>query len=136
MSAVFLSKALLDSSEHFHNATHTFKEHGIDISEAKVNFAQMIDRKTKGGAADNCDGIEFLMKKNKITVYNGHGSFNNETTININKPDGSEEQIESTKAIIATGSKPSTLPFITIDKKRIITSTEALSLTEIAEITW
>lgn len=124
------SKALLDSSEHFHNATHTFKEHGIDISEAKVNFAQMIDRKTKVVQQMN-SGVEFLMKKNKITVYNGHGFFINETTININKPDGSEEQIESTNTIIATGSKPSTLPFITIDKKRIITSTEALSLTEL-----
>ncbi|MDB5228089.1 MAG: dihydrolipoyl dehydrogenase [Bacteroidota bacterium] len=124
------SKALLDSSEHFHNATHTFKEHGIDISEAKVNFAQMIDRKTKVVQQMN-SGVEFLMKKNKITVYNGHGFFINETTININKADGTEEQIESTNTIIATGSKPSTLPFLTIDKKRIITSTEALSLTEL-----
>src|SRR3954471_12354143 len=99
------SKALLDSSEHFHNATHTFKEHGIDISEAKVNFAQMIDRKTKVVQQMN-SGVEFLMKKNKITVYTGHGFFINETTININRPDGTEEQIESTNTIIATGSKP------------------------------
>ena len=56
------SKALLDSSEHFHNATHTFKEHGIDISEAKVNFAQMIDRKIKVVQQMN-SGVEFLMKK-------------------------------------------------------------------------
>jgi dihydrolipoamide dehydrogenase len=78
-----------------------------------------------------CDGINFLMKKNKITVYQGHGSFENKTTIQIKKEDGSVEKIESTKTIIATGSKPSSLPGIDIDKKRIIASTEALELTEV-----
>jgi dihydrolipoamide dehydrogenase len=124
------SKALLDSSEHFYNAGHTFKEHGIDINEPKVNIKQMIERK-RGVVKMSTDGINYLMKKNKITVYTGHGSFENTTTINIAKADGSKEQIESTKTIIATGSKPSSLPGIEIDKKRIITSTEALELQEI-----
>ena len=78
-----------------------------------------------------CDGINFLMKKNKITVYTGVGSFDSKTIINITKADGTKEQIESAKTIIATGSKPSSLPSIAIDKKRIITSTEALEMTEI-----
>jgi len=56
------SKALLDSSEHFHNAAHTFKEHGIDIAEPKVNFPQMIKRKGEV-VQSNVDGIAFLMKK-------------------------------------------------------------------------
>jgi dihydrolipoamide dehydrogenase len=123
------SKALLDSSEHFHNAMHNFKEHGIDISEPKVNIKQMIERK-RGVVKMTCDGINFLMKKNKITVLTGHGSFINKNTIEIAN-DGKKTQIETAKTIIATGSKPSSLPFIQIDKKRIITSTEALELTEV-----
>lgn len=125
------SKALLDSSEHYHNALHTFKEHGIELQETPtINFEQFIARKSKV-VENTCGGIDFLMKKNKITVYHGHGSFVNATTIAIKKEDGSEEQIESAKTIIATGSKPSTLPFLPIDKTRIITSTEALSLKEL-----
>jgi dihydrolipoamide dehydrogenase len=124
------SKALLDSSEHYHAATHTFKEHGIDLTDAKVNFMQMIARKQKV-VDQNCDGIDFLMKKNKITVYHGHGSFTDKNTISIKKQDGTEEKIVAARVIIATGSKPSSLPFIQIDKKRIITSTEALSLVEL-----
>lgn len=124
------SKALLDSSEHYYNASHTFTEHGIELKDLKVNLKQMIKR--KGDVVkQTCDGINFLMKKNKITVFNGHGSFINKNTIEVASGDGKKVQIESTKTIIATGSKPSSLPGITIDKKRIITSTEALELTEI-----
>jgi dihydrolipoamide dehydrogenase len=124
------SKALLDSSEHFYNAVHHFEEHGIEVKAPKVNLKQMIERK-RGVVKMTCDGINFLMKKNKITVYTGVGSFESKTVINITKADGTKEQIESTKFIIATGSKPSSLPSIAIDKKRIITSTEALEMTEI-----
>jgi dihydrolipoamide dehydrogenase len=124
------SKALLDSSEHFHNAVHNFEEHGIEVKSPKVNIKQMIERK-RGVVKMTCDGINFLMKKNKITVYTGVGSFESKTLINITKTDGSKEQIESVKTIIATGSKPSSLPGIEVDKKRIITSTEALEMTEI-----
>jgi dihydrolipoamide dehydrogenase len=124
------SKALLDSSEHYYNASHTFTEHGIELKDLKVNLKQMIKR--KGDVVkQTCDGINFLMKKNKITVFNGHGSFINKNTIEVASGDGKKVQIVSTKTIIATGSKPSSLPGITIDKKRIITSTEALELTEI-----
>ena len=127
------SKALLDSSEHFHNATHTFKEHGIDLkSEPKVNLGQMIKRK-QDVVDQTVGGINFLMKKNKIDVYHGHGSFENKNTINITKDDGSAESIVTDKSIIATGSKPASLPFISIDKKRIITSTEALKMTEVSK---
>jgi dihydrolipoamide dehydrogenase len=124
------SKALLDSSEHFYNAVHHFEEHGIDVKSPKVNIKQMIERK-RGVVKMTVDGINFLMKKNKITVYTGHGSFVTKNTIEIARADGSKEQIESAKTIIATGSKPSTLPGIEIDKKRIITSTEALELSEV-----
>jgi dihydrolipoamide dehydrogenase len=124
------SKALLDSSEHFHNAAHTFKEHGIDISEPKANIAQMIKRKA-GVVKSNVDGIAYLMKKNKIEVLTGVGSFVDKNTIKITSKDGKESQITTEKVIIATGSKPTPLPFAPFDKKRIISSTEALELKEI-----
>ncbi|OWY21539.1 dihydrolipoyl dehydrogenase [Sphingobacteriales bacterium UPWRP_1] len=127
------SKALLDSTEHYHNALHNFKAHGINIDGAlKVDFEQMLKRKDQV-VKQTCDGVSFLMKKNKIDVFTGHGSFIDKNTIKIAKPDGSAQTIETGKTIIATGSKPATLPFITIDKQRIITSTEALKLPEIPQ---
>ncbi len=124
------SKALLDSSEHFYNAVHSFKEHGIDISEPKANITQMIKR--KGDVVkQTCDGITYLMKKNKIDVHTGGGSFIDKNTIKIIGNDGKEKTITTEKVIIATGSKPTPLPFAAFDKKRIISSTEALVLKEI-----
>ncbi|MEM7485965.1 MAG: dihydrolipoyl dehydrogenase [Bacteroidota bacterium] len=125
------SKALLDSSHHYEDAVKHFEEHGIDIpGEVKVNLEQMIARK-QGVVDQTTKGIQFLMDKNKIDVHEGVGSFKDATHIHINKTDGGEETIEAKHIIIATGSKPSTLPFIEIDKERIITSTEALKLKEI-----
>ena len=124
------SKALLDSSEHFHNAEHTFKTHGIDINKPKVNLKQMIDRKADV-VRQNVEGIDYLMKKNKIDVFHGTGSFLDKNAIQI---DGKKKQkITAEKVIIATGSKPAGLPFIKLDKDRVITSTEALELKEIPE---
>ena len=124
------SKALLDSSEHYHNAAHIFKTHGIGLDNLRVDFGQMIKRKVEVVAA-NTSGIAYLMKKNKIDTYYGVGSFKDKNTINIQKADGTGQDITGTNVIIATGSKPSGLPFLKIDKKRIITSTEALSLSKI-----
>src|SRR5574343_449689 len=122
------SKAMLDSSEHYHNAAHTFKTHGIELKDLKVNLEQLVARKNEV-VKQNTDGITYLMKKNKIDTYEGVGSFKNKNTIVVKGK--TETTIETTNVIIATGSKPSTLPFITIDKKRIITSTEALNLKEV-----
>lgn len=125
------SKALLDSSEHYHNAVASFKEHGIDLASAPtVNMPQMITRKN-GVVSATCDGINFLMKKNKITVYNGHGSFVDKTHILVTKADGTSETLETKKTIIATGSKPIVPAAFNYDKKRIITSTEALNIQDV-----
>jgi len=124
------SKALLDSTEHFHNAAHTFKEHGVDINEPKPNLTQMIKRKGEV-VKSNVDGIAFLMKKNKIDVHIGLGSFLDKNTIQVTAKDGKAKKITTEKVIIATGSKPTPLPFAPLDKKRIISSTEALELKEI-----
>lgn len=123
------SKALLDSSEHFHNALKNFDAHGIKISAPEVDFEQMVARK-QGVVDQTCDGVAFLMKKNKIEVYEGLGSFVDENTINIAKKDG-DEKIGAKHIIIATGSKPTELPFAKFDKERIISSTEALKLKEV-----
>ena len=125
------SKALLDSSEHYHNAHTTFKEHGIDLENLKVNMPQMMDRKT-GVVRANVDGIAYLMKKNKIDVLQGLGSFVDKNHVSIAPTAGGAAQtIETKNVIIATGSKPTVLPFIAQDKERIITSTEALNLREV-----
>ncbi len=124
------SKALLDSSEHYHNAAHTFKTHGINLDNLQVDFGQMVARKNEV-VAQTTGGITFLFKKNKITSYQGVGSFKDKNTIVVKKADGSEETITGKNVIIATGSKPSSLPFLPVDKKRIITSTEALNLPEV-----
>ena len=124
------SKALLDSSHHYEDAVKNFEAHGIEIpGELKVNIKKMISRK-QGVVDQTTKGIEFLMDKNKIDVYHGIGSYMDATHIIIDT-DGKTEEIEAKQSLIATGSKPSTLPFIKIDKERVITSTEALSLKEI-----
>jgi dihydrolipoamide dehydrogenase len=125
------SKALLDSSHHYDDAIRHFEGHGIEISgDIKVSLEKMIARKDQV-VAQTTSGIDFLMKKNKIEVLNGFGSFKDATHVVITKEDESSEEIETKNVIIATGSKPSNLPFITLDKERVITSTEALKLKEI-----
>ena len=125
------SKAMLDSSHHYEDAINHFEEHGIEIpGEIKVNLEKMIGRK-QSVVDQTTKGIQFLMDKNKITVFEGLGSFKDATHVSIKKNDGKIEEIEAKNIIIATGSKPSTLPFIKIDKERIITSTEALALKEV-----
>lgn len=123
------SKSLLDSSEHFHNATHTFSDHGIEFKSVKANITQMIKRKDDV-VSQTCAGVKFLMDKNKIEVHHGVGSFKNKNIITINGKNGSRE-ISGKNIVIATGSKPNFFPGMEPDKKRIITSTEALNLSEI-----
>ncbi len=123
------SKALLDSSEHYYNAVHHFEEHGIITGKVKADLPKMIERKT-GVIKKMNDGINYLMKKNKISVHTGFGSFIDKNTIKV-VSETKEEQITGQNIIIATGSKPTILPFMNYDKKRIITSTEALNLTEL-----
>ena len=124
------SKALLDSSEHYHNANKRFEKHGIITGPLKIDFGQMIKRKSEV-VEQTVAGIDFLMKKNKIDVHSGIGSFDNANTINVKPSKGKAFKIETKNTVIATGSKPNFFPGMVPDKKRIITSTEALSLSEI-----
>jgi len=126
------SKALLDSSEHYHNAHEKFKTHGIELKDLKVNMPQMIKRKNEV-VFENNKGLEFLMKKNKIDVYTGHGSFVDKNTIHVATGEGEGVLIETDKVIIATGSKPIVPAQFNYDKKRVITSTEALNIEKVPE---
>lgn len=123
------SKSLLDSSHHYEDAQKHFAEHGIEIEgEIKINFKQMIDRKASV-VEQTTKGIDYLMNKNNIDIFEGLGSYIDATHVKI---EGKDEQIiEAKHSIIATGSKPGTLSFISLDKERVITSTEALKLKEI-----
>ncbi|WP_293871377.1 dihydrolipoyl dehydrogenase [Flavobacterium sp.] len=124
------SKALLASSHHYEELQH-FADHGIEVSgEVKVNLEKMIARK-QAVVDQTSGGVKFLMDKNKITVYEGLGSFEDATHVKITKSAGTSEVLEAKNIIIATGSKPSNLSFIKLDKERIITSTEALKLPEV-----
>ena len=121
------SKSLLDSSHHYHEAVHNFSTHGIEIDGTiKVDLNKMISRKDSV-VDQTTKGIDYLMSKNKIKIFNGIGAFEDNQTITIN----SSDKIKFSNAIIATGSKPISLPFAKIDKKRVISSTEALKLKEI-----
>ncbi len=124
------SKALLASSHHYEELQH-FADHGIEVSgDVKINLEKMIARK-QAVVDQTSGGVKYLMDKNKITVFEGLGSFEDATHVKVSKKDGSSEVIESKYIIIATGSKPSNLPFIKLDKERVITSTEALKLPEV-----
>jgi dihydrolipoamide dehydrogenase len=124
------SKALLDSSEHFHNASHKFASHGIQTGKLKIDMDQMINRKNDV-VKQTCDGVSFLMKKNKIDVFYGTGSFIDKNSIEILDNKGTKSTIKGNNIVIATGSKPITPGIFNYDKHRIITSTEALNITKV-----
>jgi dihydrolipoamide dehydrogenase len=126
------SKALLDSSEHFHQAKEKFAVHGIQTGDLKVDFGQMIKRKTDV-VSNTTEGINYLFSKNQVTRLEGLGSFVDANTLKVTAQDGSETQYQGDKFIIATGSKPVDLPFMPCNKKSIITSTEALTLEKLPE---
>jgi len=121
------AKALLDSTEHFHKAKADFQVHGIELSNGvSLNFEQFIKRK-ENVVKSNTSGLSYLMKKNKVDVHAGIGSFIDNNRIKISNQ-GQEIILTSKFFIIATGSKPSSIPSVVVDKSRIITSTEALTL--------
>jgi dihydrolipoamide dehydrogenase len=123
------AKALLDSSEHYHQAVSEFKVHGIETDNLQLNFTQFMARKNEVIKQNN-SGLTYLMRKNKINVYQGIGSFADAQHLRVTTVSGEQTILTATNFIIATGSKPSSLPGVTIDKKRIITSTEAMALKE------
>ena len=124
------SKSLLDSSHHYENVLHNFQDHGINVDgEIKLDLEKMMSRKSSV-VEQTTKGLEYLMSKNNVTVFNGLGSFENSNTIKVDSG-GKSETIQGKNIIIATGSKPTKLPFADYDGERIISSTEALKLKEV-----
>lgn len=125
------SKALLDSSEIYHTATHSFKTHGISADNITMDVPAMIGRKDK--VVDELTrGIAGLMKKNKVTVFHGKGELLGDSKVKVTADDGSEQTITANKNILlATGSVSIDLPFAKVDGKAILSSTEALDMQEV-----
>ena len=125
------SKALLDSSEHFFQAQNHFKTHGIEFEDIKLNLEQMMKRKSKV-VKKLTQGISHLMKKNKVSVYQGFGRLKNPHTVQvIQQKDGSILDISTQNILLATGSMPKELPHIKFNQKYILSSTEVLSLNKV-----
>ena len=129
------SKALLESSEHYHQARTKFSKHGIVLESVKLDLAAMMKRK-EGIVRQLTNGIEGLFKKKKVTYLKGHGKLKGSdkgtTTIEV-LIDGKTETITSKNILLATGSEPSALPFLPFDGKKVLSSTEALSLSTVPE---
>ncbi|HEY4324664.1 MAG TPA: dihydrolipoyl dehydrogenase [Mucilaginibacter sp.] len=121
------AKALLDASEHYHDIHHKVGAMGVKVEGITLDFTRFIERKA-GVVKSNSDGVSYLMRKNKIKTYFGTGSFVDCNQITVTSKDGSIQTVTGKYFIIATGSKPATIPGVEIDKQRIISSTEALSL--------
>ncbi|MBL6645277.1 MAG: dihydrolipoyl dehydrogenase [Flavobacteriales bacterium] len=124
------SKALLDSSEHYLKASKEFETHGIKVGGLDIDFPRMIARKQEV-VDQTVAGVDYLMEKNGITVLQGMGAFVDAHTVEVTPADGAATQISADRILIATGSEPASLPFISIDGDRIITSTEALELPQL-----
>lgn len=126
------SKALLDSSEKYFEARKVFAGHGIRFDGLSFDLAQAVKRKN-AVVEVTTKGVDLLMRNNKIDRYQGVATFLDSETVQLRRQIGEEEVLKGHYMIVATGSKAASLPGVTIDKKRIITSTEALSLQEIPQ---
>ena len=124
------SKALLESSELFHLARTKFALHGIKAPTVELDLPAMLKRKDQV-VSNLTKGVDGLLKKNKITRVLGHGAITGPGTIEVTDAKGEKTILKAGNVIIATGSKPATLPGIQLDGDRVGTSTEALSYPEV-----
>ena len=120
------SKALLDSSHHYHNLEHLFPAHGISVKDAKVDVAAMLARKDKV-VTQLTRGINGLFRKNKVTAFAGRGRFKDAHTVVVDGNDGGEETLSAPQIIVATGSVPIEIPVAPVDGDRIVDNVGALS---------
>lgn len=125
------SKALLESSEHYAMAKHgDFDAHGLKIKGVELDLPTMMARKDKI-VKDLTGGVAFIMKKNKVTVFNGWGTIVGPNQVDVVSDKGEKTTLQAKNIMIATGSVPVDLPFAKVDGKRVVTSTEALALPEV-----
>ena len=123
------SKSLLNLSEEFHKVKNLSNK-GIEIGEIKLNLNKMMKNKDKAVTVLT-KGVEFLLKKNKVTYFKGHGSFKSKNEIVIKDNENKEKIINSDKIVLATGSVPVSLPGIEFDEKIILSSTGALKIDQV-----
>jgi dihydrolipoamide dehydrogenase len=123
------SKALLESSERFYEVQNDLATHGVKVGDVQLDLATMLKRKDKV-VSILTNGVAFLMKKNKITRYTGHGRLAGAGSVILEGNDGTTE-LGAKSILIATGSKPAPLPGVEVDGDRIGSSTEALSYAEV-----
>ncbi|HEV2432255.1 MAG TPA: FAD-dependent oxidoreductase, partial [Burkholderiales bacterium] len=120
------SKALLQSSENYEHAGHHFAEHGVKVKGLELDLAQMLKRKDKVVKSNN-DGIVYLFKKNKITLFHGRGAFGKSPSeVMVNG-----EPLQAKHVIVATGSNPRALPGADFDEKLILSNTGALAIPDV-----
>ncbi|KAK3074038.1 dihydrolipoamide dehydrogenase precursor [Teratosphaeriaceae sp. CCFEE 6253] len=124
------SKSLLNNSHLYHTIMHDTKNRGIDVGEVKLNLAGMMQAKDTS-VSSLTKGIEFLFKKNNVEYIKGTGAFADEHTVAVRLQDGSETSIRGKNILIATGSESTPFPGLTIDEKKVITSTGAIALKEV-----
>ncbi|MGE0826001.1 MAG: dihydrolipoyl dehydrogenase [Candidatus Binatia bacterium] len=124
------SKALLDSSEWFAQAREKFAHHGVVCSGVTLDLPAMMSRKEKV-VAGLTKGIDGLFKKNKVTRLQGQARFRDARTVTITADDGTSQDVQARAIVIATGSEPIALPTLPFDGERIVSSTEALSFSEV-----
>ena len=123
------TKALLHSAELYERVKNA-AEMGLDVSAVTVNYPRMQERKATV-VESNHKGVQFLMRKHKIDVFNGSARFVSRTQIGVALNDGSETELSGKHTLICTGSAPRSIPGVAIDNKRILDSTGALSLTDV-----
>ncbi len=124
------SKSLLNNSHLYHQILHDTKKRGIDVGDVKLNLKQMMAAKTT--SVDSLTkGVEFLFKKNKVDYIPGTGAFAGEHEVKVNRIDGQEQTLRAKDIIIATGSEATPFPGLTIDEKKVVTSTGAIALDEV-----
>lgn len=124
------SKSLLNNSALYHQIVHDTKNRGIEVEGVKVNLANMMKAK-ETSVSGLTKGIEFLFKKNGVEYIKGTGAFADEHTVNVNLTEGGETSVKGKNIIIATGSEATPFPGLTIDEKKVITSTGAIALQEV-----
>ena len=124
------SKSLLNLSETYHEAKSEFNNLGIEVSNIKLNLSEMMNNK-KRSVRTLTKGVEFLFKKNKITHLKGNGSVTSNNTVTVTDDSGKKYSCKAKNIVISTGSVPASLPGIRIDKKIVVSSTEALSFNRV-----
>ena len=124
------SKSLLHNSALYHSIKHDSKNRGIEVGDVKLNLAQMMKAKDTS-VAGLTKGIEFLFKKNNVEYIKGAGAFADEHTVKVNLVEGGETHVRAKNIFVATGSESTPFPGLTIDEKKVITSTGAIALQEV-----